>query len=54
MSTEQAELKYYFGFRVINPVGSWVVQGPYNTNDQVPWLRVRGSKRRMRTSLHPS
>lgn len=41
MSTEQGELKYYFGFRVTNPVGSWVVQGPYDTNDQAMAARER-------------
>jgi hypothetical protein len=42
MSTEQAdELKYYFGFRVINPAGSWVVCGPYATNDQAMAARER-------------
>jgi hypothetical protein len=42
MSREQRdELKYYFGFRVINPVGSWVVQGPYDTNDQAMAARER-------------
>lgn len=32
MSTD--DLKYYFGFRVINPTGSWVVYGPFQTNDE--------------------
>lgn len=40
MSTEEADkAKYYFGFRVINPAGSWVVQGPYDTNDQAKAAR---------------
>ena len=40
MSTEQqTEWKYYFGFRVRNPTGSWVVQGPYDTNDQAKAAR---------------
>jgi hypothetical protein len=41
VSTEQGELKYYFGFRVTNPVGSWVVQGPYDTNAQAMAARER-------------
>lgn len=41
-SREPADgLKYYFGFRVINPVGSWVVQGPFDTNDQAMAARER-------------
>jgi hypothetical protein len=42
MSTEPAdEWKYYFGFRVINPVGSWVLYGPYDTHDQAMAARER-------------
>ncbi|GMP05245.1 hypothetical protein [Bradyrhizobium sp. TM239] len=33
MSAEPADMKYYFGFRVTNPVGSWVVEGPFETNE---------------------
>lgn len=33
------KLKYYFGFRVVDPLGSWVVQGPYDTNDQAKVAR---------------
>jgi RPA family protein len=36
---EADELKHYFGFRVIDPVGSWVVYGPYDTNDQAKAAR---------------
>jgi hypothetical protein len=42
MITGQADkLKYYFGFRVINPVSSWAVQGPYDTKDQAMAARER-------------
>lgn len=41
MSTDANEMKYYFGFRVINPTGSWVVQGPFDTNEQVKAARER-------------
>ena len=42
MSTGQEnELKYYFGFRVINPVGSWIVEGPFDTNEQAKSARER-------------
>jgi hypothetical protein len=40
MSTPD-ELKYYFGFRVLRPTGSWVVQGPFDTNDQAKAARER-------------
>ena len=42
MSGKQTdEWKYYFGFRALDPVGSWVVQGPYDTRDQAKVARER-------------